>query len=77
MAQKYTLKTFGSKLYTWSPVPISKPKATTNGGNQTPYYCNALPYSQGQDWVTTYCYNLVVVMGIQERLAYVECDYVQ
>lgn len=71
--KQFTLKTFGAKLYKWSPIPSDK-KAF---GDKRPYYCSAVAGSQGQDWITTYSYNMVVVDSIQQRLAYVECDYVE
>lgn len=71
----FTQKTYGAQLYKWSPIPSDK--ATLKNG-QRPYYCSATPGSQGQDWVTTYSYNLQVSpSGQQERIAYVECDYVE
>ena len=70
----FTLKTYGANLYKWSPLPADKEKK--NKTNVKPFYCNAIAYSQGQDWITTYSYNLVVVNGEQQRIAYVECDYV-
>jgi len=69
----FTLKTFGAELYKWSPMDADKPK--TN--NKKPFFCNATPNSQGQDWITSYTYELKVVNGIQERIAYVACDYVE
>lgn len=72
--QIFVLKTFGAQLYKWSPQPTSKsPKITA----QKQDYCTATPGSQGEDWVTTYSYNVEVVNGKQKRLAYVECDYVE
>jgi len=72
----FTQKTYGSNLYKWSPLPNDNTKAKERGGKR-PFYCNAIPYSQGQDWITTYSYNIAVVDGEQEKLAYVECDYVE
>ena len=69
----FTQKTFGAELYKWSPIENDRPKAT----HKKPFYCDALAGSQGQDWVTTYSYNIAVVDGQQERLAYVACDYVE
>jgi hypothetical protein len=69
----FTLKSYGAELYTWSPIPTDKKSIKA----QKPFYCNATPNSQGQDWVTTYSYNLGVTNGVQEHLAYVECDYVE
>jgi len=73
--QKFTLKTYGAKLYTWSPLPTDRPNV--NKTNQKPFYCSAVPGSQGQDWISTYCYDLKVVNSQQEHSAYVECDYVE
>lgn len=69
----FTLKSYGAELYTWSPIPTDKKSIKA----QKPFYCNATPNSQGQDWVTTYSYNLSVTNGVQEHLAYVECNYVE
>jgi hypothetical protein len=42
------------------------------------YYCTATPYSQGEDWISTYSYNIgVTPEGVQQRIAYVACDYVK
>jgi len=46
------------------------------GGTPKPF-CNAKKGSQGYDNITGYVYNLLVVNGVMEHLAYVECDYVQ
>lgn len=73
----FVQKTYTSPLYRWSPSSFEKnPKPTVNV-NTKPYYCNALPNSQGEDWVVTYAYIInVTPSGQQQRLAYVECDYV-
>lgn len=70
----FTNKTYGAQLYKWSPEAVNK-----NGKMKTekPFYCAAFPGSQGQDWVTSYCYNITVVDGQQGHSAYVECDYVE
>jgi len=39
--------------------------------------CTAKKGSQGYDNLTKYVYHLIVVNGIQEQLAYVECNYVK
>lgn len=69
----FTLKTYGAKLYTWSPVNGDKP---INNG-QRPFYCDAGAGSQGQDWITSYSYNILVINGQQQHLAYVVCDYAE
>lgn len=73
---QFTLKTYNSNLYTWSPDrTLNKPFKSVILSN---FYCDATPNSQGQDWITTYVYNLGVdANGIQMRLAYVACDYVE
>lgn len=75
----FTLKTYGADLQKWSPdcVVYNKKQPNGTGTNKRPYYCNAFAGSQGQDWVTTYTYNMVVVNYQQERQAYVACDYVE
>jgi hypothetical protein len=40
-------------------------------------FCNAKKGSQGYDNISGYVYHLVVINGISEHLAYVECDYVK
>ena len=70
----FTLKTHGSQLYKWSPIPVDK---NARLKDQKPFYCSATPGSQGEDWISTYSYNITVVNGVQGHLAYVECDYVE
>jgi hypothetical protein len=72
----YSNKTYGNYLYTWCPEQPTYNKGKNNNNNNN-NYCNALPGSQGQDWICTYVYDLSVVNGMQQRLAYVECDYVK
>jgi hypothetical protein len=73
--QQFTIKTYGAQLYKWSPTPSDKKIIAKS---QKPFYCNATPNSQGQDWISTYSYNIFVTPnGQQERLAYVECGYVE
>lgn len=72
----FSRKPYNSFLYKWSPDTTSlKSKITLQNG--LPTFCNALPFSQGEDWVTTYTYNFSVVNGMEHHGAYVECDYVQ
>jgi hypothetical protein len=75
----YTVKTYQNYIYSWCPQPnnYGQSSAANNLTNQTPFYCSAIPYSQGQDWVTTYAYNINVIDGQVERSAYVACDYVE
>lgn len=63
-------------LYTWSPdTSINKPVRKGNGRNA--YFCTATPGSNGEDWISGYIYNLIVVDGKQKKLAYVECNYIE
>jgi hypothetical protein len=76
----FVQKTYSAQLYKWSPdtTIVKKNKDNNNGkSNGKPYYCTATPNSQGEDWITTYCYNIVVLNGQQQRIAYVACDYVE
>lgn len=68
-----------TQLYVWcvdtnlAQVPGT---GVNRGGTPAPF-CNATKGSQGYDNITGYVYQLVVVSGVQQKLAYVECDYVQ
>lgn len=61
----FTTKPFESYLYLWSPQTSIQDVKPELGRKTT--FCNATPYSQGKDLVTTY------VDG--SDTAYVECDY--
>ena len=71
----FTLKTYGSDLYIWQPDCPTYKKNNSNASKShaKPYYCSAISGSQGVDWISTYCYNFIN----EQRLAYVECDYVE
>lgn len=75
----FVRKGYGAEIYKWSVVDnkINADKALKKNNDKRPFYCTATPNSKGQDWVTTYTYDLVVVNSQQQHLAYVECDYVQ
>jgi hypothetical protein len=70
----YITKGGGYNLYKWSPPPnqIKQKKA----GAFKPFYCAARAYTDGQDWVSTYSYDMYILNGQQARSPYVECDYV-
>jgi hypothetical protein len=75
MAKKtFFLKTTTQPAYKWSPLPNDFSKKPKEG---KPYYCSATAGSQGEDWISTYCYNITVINGVQSRSAYVACDYVE
>lgn len=67
----------GGKLYKWSPGAQDK-KAVKNSKSATSnYFCTTPNGSQGNDFISTYTYVIVVVNGQAQRTAYVQCDYVK
>jgi hypothetical protein len=71
-------KGYTANLYLWSPGCPNFTKRKIIKDKIIPIsYCSATAGSQGQDWVTTYVYNLTMINNQQARLAYVECDYVE
>ena len=66
----------GDNLYKWSPDAnqITKAKIAKQFND---FFCTAIPGSQGEDRITTYVYDSVIVNGEVKKLAYVECDYVE
>jgi hypothetical protein len=75
----FTRKNIGkntTQLYVWSVDTSIDKQSGVKGGKPKPF-CNAKKGSQGYDNITEYVYQLIVVNGIVEHLAYVECDYVQ
>ena len=67
-------KSYSADIYKWSPQSNDK---TIKIKPTRPYYCNATTGSNGQDWISTYAFNLVLVNDDIEKIAYVECDYVK
>lgn len=53
------------------------PGSGVNMGGAPKPFCNATKGSQGYDNITGYVYEMIVVSGVQQKLAYVECGYVQ
>jgi hypothetical protein len=72
----YLRKSSGYDLYKWCP-SINNLDKSRGTGNNRPYYCTATPNSQGYDFITTYCYNIIVIDYTPQRSAYVVCDYVE
>ena len=68
-----------TQLYVWCVDTnlAEVPGTGVNRGGAPAPFCNATKGSQGYDNITGYVYQLVVVSGVQQKLAYVECDYVQ
>ena len=73
----FVRKPYNSQLYKWSPQETDKKAKKNDGLSRGNTFCNATPFSQGEDWRTSYAYAVVITDGIQHREAYVECDYVQ
>ena len=73
----FVRKTGGFDVYKWAPTAnnLGQGKDSDNRVAK-PYFCTATAGSQGQDWISTYGYNVVWVNGQEQHLAYVECDYV-
>lgn len=73
----FGIKQYSSDLYTWCPPTFDYHVAVQQfQAIAQPAYCNAIPGTQGQDWVTTYDYNIAVGSDGIERVAYMACDYV-
>jgi hypothetical protein len=64
----------GGDLYKWSP-PCDERRGKKLDVSKK-FYCSAIAGGQGEDWITTYSYEITVENGIQKRIAYVACDYV-
>ena len=73
----FVSKSYEAALYKWSPPCNQILKKSIPEPVAKPYFCTATAGSQGEDWITTYVYNLNYANNKQEHLAYVECDYVQ
>jgi len=71
----FVRKPYDKQLYKWSP-PCDDKKIKKQQQN-VKFYCDALPRTQGEDWVVSYVYELTSSDGVQHRFAYVACDYVR
>ena len=76
---KYAEKGYTPILYTWTPETPTFSKRKKIEPIIEPKFCKAVAGSQGADYITTYCYDIVFNKDKNdfERLAYVECDYVE
>lgn len=77
----YAPKTYQNELFTWCP-DRSIRKTNQNGGMgvfvNKQIGCSSAPNTQGNDWNTTYSYVIAVTSsGVQQRMPYAACDYVQ
>ena len=66
----------GGKLYKWSPGAQDK-RGRKSSSNTSNYFCTTTIGTQGNDFITTYSYVIVVLNGVAQREAYVQCDYVK
>lgn len=74
--QQVFMQRSASGLYLWSPQPNDLTKQNDNNV-QKPFFCDASAGSNGQDWITTFCYNLEVINYQQVKTAYTECGYAE
>ena len=73
----YTIKTYQNYLYTWCPDNQIKKRGNPAAGGNAKKFCNAIPYSQGEDWICKYVADTIMQNNEQRKLAYVACDYVK
>ena len=72
----FTRKSSARSSYKWAPTgditdPKSKKKITAE-------FCNAQAYSvNGEDTITGYISQRVIVNGVVKHYAYIACDYIQ
>ncbi len=74
----YSPKSYQSETFTW--YPDRSVKRNTGGvyAANKKKGCTATAGSQGEDWNTSYSYNITVSQsGVQQRIAYMACDYAQ
>jgi hypothetical protein len=71
-------------LYLWTPFDDQKKNINKinykNNSTKNNFieFCDAKPNTNGEDWFTTYVYDIFVDQkSIQHKYAYVECDYVK
>jgi hypothetical protein len=79
MSKKYYqfAKSHDYFIYKWSPQEPEYKKDICSKNNTRKRFCTATPFSQGEDWVVTYVYNIEMIKASPKRIAYVECDYVR
>tara|TARA_R100000900_G_scaffold140136_1_gene120249 strand:+ start:3467 stop:3709 length:243 start_codon:yes stop_codon:yes gene_type:complete len=65
----------GTGLYKWSPDESEKRK--TRSSSAPNYFCSTPLGSQGNDFIYTYSYIIVLVGSELTRSAYFQCDYVK
>lgn len=71
---RYVRKSYG-ELYSWCADKTIK-KSNKSPVNIFTLGCTAVAGGRGEDWNTSYVYDVNLVDGITHKIAYVECDYV-
>lgn len=66
----------GASLYKWSPIDDNKKATKVDARLKSNYFCSTPLGTQGNDFIVTYTYNIVIVGAELTRTAYVQCDYV-
>lgn len=74
--KEFTRKPYDKYLYKWSPDNTNLKSDIANFGARVPF-CDAKPFSNGEDFIVTYVYEKIVINGVEHRYAYVACDYVE
>ena len=65
----------GAGLYKWSP--DESVKKNVRSSSVSNYFCSTPLGSQGNDFINTYSYVIVVVGSDLTRSGYFQCDYVK
>ena len=71
------LKTYTNFMYGWCPDKEEFKKEQGCNQRDVKRFCNAKPFTLGEDWIVTYVYNIDISGGVGKRIAYVACDYVE
>lgn len=66
----------GGNIYRWSPGETDK-KSKKSSKTNSQYFCVTPLGEQGNDFISTYSYVVVLEAGQIKKLAYVQCDYVK
>ena len=65
----------GGSLYKWSPFDSDKKGRITLNDDKV-YFCSTPLGEDGNDFISTYSYNVIYLNNKLIRTAYVQCDYV-
>lgn len=74
----FARKPYSGRLYKWGVMNEDKKAKKESGqGKVVKISCNATANSQGEDFITGYVFERVVINSVVHQYAYVECDYVE